>query len=292
MLDVFCVGHTSFDVTMSVTHHPASNEKMRAEAMQLAGGGPAANAAVCVARLGGQAAFLGYLGNDVFGDLHMAELLAEGVDASLVVRGAYDSAVSQVLAKPDGSRSVVSCRGQAPWLEADSVEWRQLEPKVVLFDGHEPRVSTEIIQWAKEKGIPTILDAGSVHPGTRELATQVDCLAASERFARDWCGTEDMERALAELAGMAPMAMITYGEKGLLWSRDGQRGHLPAFPVEVVDSTGAGDAFHGALAYGMAQQMEWEPLLRFASAVGALTCTRLGARASLPHHDAVVQLLA
>ncbi|HXH72743.1 MAG TPA: PfkB family carbohydrate kinase [Mariprofundaceae bacterium] len=291
MLDVLCVGHTSFDVTMSVTHQPANNEKMRAEAMQLAGGGPAANASVCVARLGGRAAFLGYLGNDVFGDLHVAELLAEGVDASLVVRGAYDSAVSQVLAKPDGSRSVVSCRGQAPWLESGSVDWRHLEPKVVLFDGHEPLISAEIMLWAKEKGIPTVLDAGSVHRGTRELATQVDCLAASERFAHDWCNTEDMAQALSELAGMAPMAMITCGENGLLWSRDGQRGHLPAFSVEVVDSTGAGDAFHGALAYGMAQNLEWNALLRFASAVGALTCTRLGARASLPHRDAVDHLL-
>jgi len=290
-LDVFCVGHTAFDVTMSVPHQPGANEKMRAGAMQLAGGGPAANAAVCVARLGGSASFLGYLGNDILGDFHVSELAAEGVDTSLVVRGTYPSSVSQILAKPDGTRSVVNCKGDAPWLPADCIDWRQMRPKVVLFDGHEPLVSAAVMAWARAAGIPTVLDAGSVHRGTQDLAGQVDCLAASERFARDFSGSDDLQVALERLARMAPSVMITCGENGLLWARNGERGHLPAYAITAVDTTGAGDAFHGALAYGLAQGFEWEHLLRFASAVGSLTCTKLGARPALPNLADVNRLL-
>lgn len=291
-IDVLCIGHAAYDVTMSAGHHPAADEKMQADALQCCGGGPAANAAVCVARLGGAAAFSGYLGHDLFGDAHAGEFAAEGVDLSLLVRSTHPSPVSTILAKPDGTRSVVNYKGDTPWLTADAAEPDGLLPKVLLFDGHEPLLSARLAEWAAERGIATVLDAGSVHEGTRMLAERVTCLAASERFARDWSGTENMAEALAQLGGLAEQVIITRGGVGLLWQRGGEQGALPAFAVQAIDSTGAGDAFHGALALGMARGMAWEALLRFASAAGALTCTRLGARTALPHGEAVATLLA
>jgi sulfofructose kinase len=291
MMDVLCIGHAAFDVTMSAQHHPAADEKLMADAMQLAGGGPAANAAVQVARLGGSAAFCGYLGHDPFGQAHAEELLAEGVDVSSLVRGTHPSPVSQILAKPDGLRSVVTFKCDTPWLAQDAVDFSALQAKAVLFDGHEPLASEAAMAWVKGKHIPTVLDAGSLHRGTEALAGQVDYLVASAKFARQYAGTDDMQQALRQLAGQHRQVVITLGSEGLIWARDGRSGRMPAFAVQALDSTGAGDSFHGAFALAVARRMDWEEMLRFSAAAGALTCSRLGARASLPDAAAVAGLL-
>jgi len=290
MLDLLCVGHASYDITMSSARHPGPDEKIFADAMQLAGGGPAANAAVCAARLGAEAGFCGYLGDDLFGDIHLGELKSEGVDTSLVQRGTCPSPVSQILAKADGKRSLVNYKGDTPWLAADAVSIEN-RPKVMLFDGHEPLLSVALCHWAKENGVITLLDAGSLHQGTQALAGRVDYLVASEKFARQWCGTNDMEKARGELAAVSDNVLITLGEKGLIWIKSAEQGSLPAFHIDAVDSTGAGDAFHGAFAYGLTLNLTWQELLRYASAAGALTCTKLGARSALPNAAEVHALI-
>lgn len=290
MFDLICVGHASYDITMAVSSHPATDEKMLADKLQLAGGGPAANAAVCVSRLGGRAAFCGYLGNDLFGEAHINELICEAVDTRWIVRGSAPSPVSQILAKPDGTRSVVNYKGDTRWLVADAVTISEY-PRVLLFDGHEPLLSIRLNAWAKECGIPTVLDAGSLHQGTKTLASEVDYLVASEKFARHYTACENLDIALERMAELGNTVVITRGEQGLIWFRDGEFGSLDAFTVATVDSTGAGDAFHGAFALAIAQKQTWVQLLQFASAAGALSCTRLGARSSLPTADAVAALM-
>jgi len=290
MLDVLCVGHASYDITMAVDSHPLPDEKMLADSMRLAGGGPAANAAVCVARLDGSAGFCGYLGHDVFGQAHVQELIAAAVDLSCLVRGDFPSPVSQILAKKDGFRSVVNFKADTPPLCSDAVQLKK-HPRVILFDGHEPALSVALCQWAKQHDIVTLLDAGSLHQGTKALMGMVDYLVVSEKFARQCCATTDMAVALNRLAEHGQHVVITLGERGLIWRLGEQIGEMPAFPVDAVDSTGAGDAFHAAFALGLARKMNWLELLRFASAAGALTCTRLGARQALPAHAAVQRLL-
>ncbi|WP_176582386.1 carbohydrate kinase family protein [Mariprofundus erugo] len=289
--DVLCTGHASWDISMAVTHHPASDEKITAHAMQLSGGGPAANAAVCIARLGGHAAFCGYLGHDLFGQAHLQELQQAGVDTTTVVRGDHPTPVSQILAKQDGLRSVVNFKGDTPTLAVDTAVPDRL-PAVLLFDGHEPDLSLQLCEQARLQQCKTVLDAGSLHRGTQLLAPRVDYLVASARFASQYARTDDMMQALNCLAGTGNTAIITLGEEGLIWSRDGVFGSLPAFNITAIDSTGAGDAFHGAFALGVAREMPWSELLRYASAAGALTCTRLGARTALPDAAAVASLLA
>ncbi len=281
-MDVLCVGNASFDITMSAPHHPAADEKMRAQALDLAGGGPAANASVQVCRLGGRAGFVGYLGDDLFGRLHRDDLRAEGVDCDQLHLGAEPSAISQILAKPDGQRSVVHYRASGAVLTEDAVRLQAGACRVVLFDGHEPRLSPRLCQQARHLGIATVLDAGSLHPGTEALAMQVDHLVASVRFACDWTGAPDAESACVSLAREHDHVVVTDGARGLWWSDGGRIRHMASFPVEAVDSTGAGDAFHGAFALGLAWGMPYPQLLCFASAAGALACTRLGARRALP----------
>lgn len=290
MIDVLCVGHAAYDLTFAVPHHPAPDEKAFASDFVGCGGGPAANAAVTVTRLGGISAFAGYLGQDMYGDLHLAELQDEGIDTTFVVRGIRPTPLSTIWAKPDGLRALVNYRGEPEPLRASSVEFRTIQPRVILFDGWEPDLSIAIAQWAAQMNIPTVLDAGSVHRGTEILASQVDYLVASEKFGRQFTGTEDAKTAVTKLSQVAKTAVITLGAKGLVWQIGTESGSLPAYAVDAVDTTGAGDTFHGAFAYALAQKFKWLELLRYASAAAALCCTKHGARLGIPTAEEVAML--
>lgn len=279
-IDVLCVGHASFDLVFSVTRHPAENEKTVADSFIACGGGPAANAAVMVAKLGLSAAFSGYLGRDVYGELHTQELQAFGVNTQCVIRGDSPTPLSTVIVKPDGNRALINYKGDTKPLAEDAVDFSVIQPKVILFDGHEPHISVPLAEHACKTGIPTILDAGSVHDGTLALMGLVDYLVCSEKFALQLKGDE--QTALAYLASLAPCVVITLGERGLIWQQGTQSGALPALTINAIDTTGAGDAFHGAFAAGIAAGLDWLTVLRYASVAGSLCCTKMGARLGLP----------
>lgn len=288
-VDVLCVGHASYDLIFSVAHHPAEDEKIFADGFLACGGGPAANAAVAVARLGLQAAFAGYLGQDLYGEKHCQELVDVGVDTRLVIRGSSPTPLSTIVVKPDGKRALINYKGDTKPLPPKAIDFALITPKVILFDGHEPQISVALAEQAANQKIPTVLDAGSLHDGTRALMGQVDYLVCSEKFACQLAGDENT--ALSQMAKIAPVVVITLGERGLIWQRGKQCVALPAYPMTAIDTTGAGDAFHGAFAAAIAGGMDWLGVLRYASAAGALCCTKIGARLGLPLKNEHLALL-
>jgi sulfofructose kinase len=281
-LDVLCVGHAAYDLVFSVPHHPNPDEKIFADGFIACGGGPAANAAVTVARLGLKAAFGGRLGRDIYGEKHWDELTGEGVCTRFIARCQSPTPLSVVLVKPDGRRALVNYKGETLHTPVEGIDFSAAAPRVMLFDGHEPLLSVSLAARARTEGIVTILDAGSLHEGTQALMGRVDYLVASEKFAWQYLGRQDEDEALSCLAEHASIVVITLGERGLVWKRGDECGALPAFPVAAVDTTGAGDAFHGAFAAAVAAGMAWRDVLRYASAAGALCCTKMGARTGLP----------
>jgi sugar/nucleoside kinase (ribokinase family) len=167
---------------------------------------------------------------------------------------------------------------------------------VLLFDGHELSASLDAISQFPEAR--TILDGGSVRCGTLELAQRVDHLVVSEKFARQFSGQPDLAtderqeaavRALFEMNGHP--VVVTLGERGLLYGTDSHVQRMGAFGVESVDTTAAGDLFHGAFAYGILKGMPMEATLRLASAAAALATTRRGGRTSIPTLAEVETLL-
>lgn len=279
-IDVLCVGHACYDLVFSVPKHPQADEKTFASGLLGCGGGPAANAAIAVAKLGCTSAFAGYLGNDLFGTTHYQEFVTANVNTDYLVRGDNPTPLSTVIVKPDGQRALINYKGQTLALTPEAIDFSGISPKVVLFDGHEPQLSLAVLAHIQGKGIATVLDAGSVHDGTRQLMDKVDFLVCSEKFAVQWAG--DVQTALSALALIAPAVVITLGESGLIWQRGDERGSLPALAVKAIDTTGAGDAFHGAFAAALALGMDWLSILRYASVAGSLCCTQLGARPGLP----------
>ena len=291
-VDVLCVGHASYDLVFLVPEDPQPDQKTRATGFLQCGGGPAANAAVAVARLGGTAAFAGYLGEDRYGDKHLLELGRDGVLTDLVVRGAAPTPLSVVLVKPNGQRLLTNYREDTEPLPEGSVDFSPISASVVLLDGHEPEISPALAVAAKEQGAVIVLDAGSVHRGTEALIDLVDYLVCSEDFAAQFTDADSHDATLAELYRHAPNVVITLGSKGLIWMTRQGSGLLPAFPVTAFDTTGAGDAFHGAFAACLARNLDWEQTLRTASAAAALSCTRLGARPGIPRSAEVEEFFA
>jgi sulfofructose kinase len=290
-IDVLCVGAGTYDLVYSVDRHPGPDEKIRATSYVGCGGGPAANAAVTVARLGLQAAFAGYLGNDIFGAAHIDELQLAGVHTDLVARGSHSSALSVVMVKPDGSRALVNYRNPGSVMAPGSIDFSSVDTRVILLDGHEPCISPALARSAQKRDAITVLDAGSLHSGTEELAYLVDYLVCSERFGREFTGETSEELALEKLGSYAPNVIITLGEKGLLWKNSTGSSRLQAYKVRAVDTTGAGDVFHGALAACLARKKDWLESLCYASAAAALCCTKMGARLGIPTKKAVETFL-
>lgn len=288
-VDVLCIGHASYDLVFSVAHHPSEDEKMLAESLLGCGGGPAANAAVTVAKLGFSAAFAGYLGLDLYGDSHYRELTELGVDTRLLQRGHSPTPLSAVLVKPDGKRALINYKGETQALASNSIDFSGIMAKVLLFDGHEANISLDLVNQVRPQNLPTILDAGSLHDGTRALLDKMTYLVCSEKFAWQYAG--DVDIALTQLAALAPAVVITLGERGLIWRCGVETGSLCAPPVTALDTTGAGDAFHGAFAAAVAANSDWSQTLRYASAAGAYCCTQLGARPGIPNRQQHQDLL-
>ena len=297
-VDVLCQGIACYDLIFSVDRHLGPDEKMKASELTACGGGIAANAAMTVARLGYSVAFSGYLGRDMYGDRHLDELTDAGVNTELVARGEWPTSLSAIFVKPDGARALVNYGLGRDMPGGPEISLEDCRPRAILVDGHYVTVAEPLVARARAAGIPTVLDGDTLHPGSKTLMEMVDFLVVSEHFARQFSRQDDVEEALAQLSCCAPSTIITLGERGLCWrnradSRYGAgAGSYPAFKITAEDTTGAGDAFHGAFAAGLSQGMAWEELLRFASAVGALCCTKKGARLGIPTGAEVAAFLA
>jgi sugar/nucleoside kinase (ribokinase family) len=238
------------------------------------------------------------VGNDYYGQQIVAEFRSVGTDTSLLeVRVDFPTPLSVILvSRQTGSRTLVNRRIQGTPLSLEPRVLAGLSPKVLLFDGHELAASL-----AARSAFPdaiTILDAGSAREGTLALADKVTYLLASERFALQVTGlpnldSADLQRAcldiLAERFGTT--AVVTLGERGLI-VYEGCHHQFPAFPAAVVDTTAAGDIFHGAFAYGALNEKPLQENLRFASMTASLSVQLPGGRKSVPPIAQVKEALA
>jgi sulfofructose kinase len=249
------------------------------------GGGLIATAMVAVARLGGEADLWTVVGQDPHGQLIEEELLREGVDLTQTVRlPDWPSLFNFVL--------VDGVSGERVFL-SPPVDWRMSSVDVELNWSHIDSAGALLVctSWkpvalkglrrARERGIPTCGDIGRI-AGNEELVELIDYLVVP-RHAVDGIASSAGPEALKTLSGFGARAVvITLGPQGCIYVADGEVGETPAFDVEAVDTTGAGDVFHGAFAYGIARGWQVRQVILFSSAVAALKCTKLGGRAGIP----------
>jgi len=283
--DVVGIGYAAVDYLGVVPRYPALDEKLQMLEFSKQGGGVVATAMVALSRLGAKAAYVGKVGGDDFGRFTVAELEAEGVDiGGVVVAPGDESRFSFIIVdKATGKRTIIWKTLEAPLREDEIDRTHVLSGRIIHLDGHEPEAGLAAAKWANEADIPVSLDAGSVRPGIDELIRRVDILITSSLFAVDYTGeTDPMAAARKMLCGRTRIAGVTAGEHGCFCTDGMVEEHVPAFKVDVVDTTGAGDVFHGAFVYAQLQGWDLRRAAQFASAVAAIKCTKLGGRAGIP----------
>ncbi len=290
------VGHAALDRIYRINAFPPEPTKVRAlESIEI-GGGMAANAAVAIARLGAKAELWSRIGDDNAGAIVRAGLKAEKVDISALQE--YDDArtsTSAIIVDGRGERMIVGMRDTSiPSSTAPLPMERIKNADAVLADLRWLEATRTVFTRARAEGVPTILDADL---GAREALPDIlrvtDYAVFSAPALREFAhGTTDEQR-LADILTRGPRhAGVTLGADGYAWAEMGRSGRCPGFKVDVVDTTGAGDAFHGAFALAIAEGMTIEEAARLACAVGAMKCTRLGCRAGLPTRKEAEAFLA
>jgi sulfofructose kinase len=259
------------------------------------GGGPVSTALVSLARLGVPVAYVGLLGDDAAGRQIRQELAREGVDVqSLRHQSSVRSATVLVLVEAGtGRRAFVAFKDSEPAFALTPEDSALItEARFLHLDGWYPDTAFQAARLARTVGVPVSLDAYRVTERTPEWVSLSDVLIATESFPRRYTGQTDLAKACEVLLSQGPSLVVTtLSERGCFVATKETQFQSPGFPVEVVDTTGAGDAFHGAFLYGLLQEWDLPSTARFANAVGALACRKLGGRASIPSLSEVQEFL-
>ncbi len=299
MKQIAVIGSIVIDLAVKTPHLPTRGETLLADNLKIGPGGKGANAAVAVQRAGGTAVLLGCIGDDDFGRMEMAALREEGVDVEAVATHPEASTgVGIAMIDADGENTILGVLGANDYLSADDVTQAlalhrdTLDGILVNFEVPEPAVAAAV-QLGIDYGIPVIVDAGPARPYTPDTWRDCTILTPNEQETETLVGypvSDDAtaERAARELLGMGPGAVVLHrGAHGALLVTPDDTIHIPSFSVDVVDTTGAGDAFSGALSVAVAEGLPLVDAIRRANAAGALAVTRLGTLPIMPTRQEV-----
>ncbi len=267
----------------------------RVLSQQLQGGGMVGTAMTAVARLGGRAEIWASVGSDLVGQRIIDDLAREGVDTSQVrrIEGQTGPTVIACVDEPTGERTFTGGVGWGHLHQTDLGDPARLaQAACILIDGHHHGSALRAARECRRRGVPVVADFGHpVNEKLRELLPYIDHAIVSESCAQSI--SDDARQACEGIQQLGPRHVcVTLGDRGLA-SLHGERfRRLSAFEVDVIDTTGAGDVFHGAFCYGLAEGLCLERNLVFASAAAALKCRALGGRAGIPTRGEVDAFLA
>ena len=284
--DVVGVGINVIDYLFRVPRFPEPDTKSDALAVTTQGGGLTATAMVACARLGLRTRYIGKFGSDEIGRLAREMLIGEDLDLGGSVQAAdAPHRLCVVLVEAGtGHRTIVRHRDPRIWLHPRELSCEAVcAGRLLHLDGYEGAAALQAARWARDAGIPVSVDAEDSTERREELFRLTDILIVSHRFGQEVTGKASAAEILRGLASLGPSCVgVTMGAKGSALLHRGDLVEAPGFSVDVVDTTGAGDVFHGAFLYGLLQGWTAKHILLFANAVSALKCTHLGGRAGIP----------
>lgn len=284
--DLVGVGLNATDTLLLVSHFPAYAGKVPFEAEILSPGGQVASALVTAAKLGLSVKYIGTVGDDERGRVQLDSLRKTGINLEDVeVRaGCPNQTAYIVIDQSTGERTVLWNRPECLRLEPESITPEKIaDARMLHIDGHDTPAVEKAARLARQQGIPVTVDVDTIYHGFDRVLGSIDYLVASSDFPPQWTRERDPFRALQTIQDEYKMkvAAMTLGAHGALARADGRFFYSPAFVVNCVDTTGAGDVFHGAFCYAVLEGMSMRDTLEFSNAMAALNCTRLGARGGI-----------
>ncbi len=291
------IGLNATDTLLLVTEYPAYAGKVAFEREMLSPGGQVATAIVACAKLGLRAKYIGTIGDDLRGQIQRESLQGTGVDTSgLIVRqGCPNQTAYIIIDERTGERTVLWRREDSLRLRPEEIDPHEIaRSRLLHIDGYDTEAAAFAASTARKNGVPVSLDVDAVYNGFESVLKHVDFLLAGSGWPAKWTGETDPFLALHRLQReyQFKVAGMTLGDYGALALSNDQWFYSPAFQISCVDTTGAGDAFHGAFCACMVRGLPLGNALDFSNAAAALNCTAVGARGHIPVQSEIESLLA
>ncbi len=295
-VDVVGLGLNAADTLVTLPHFPAPDSKLEFDSVQVLPGGQVASAITACQIWGLRTRYIGKAGDDSAAELQRAEFARTGVEAHLLLVPGCASQVAFILVdQSSGERTILWKRDARLAIRPEELnrEWI-VRARALHVDGHDTAASAQAALWARAAGLLVTADVDNLYPGLEALLENVDFLITSREFPARLTGLEDLRESLPAIQRRyrCRVTAATLGREGVLaW--DGSQFHYSAgFRVDAVDTTGAGDIFHGAFVYALLQGWPLPRMLDFSCAAAALNCTALGARGGIRPVSEVERLMS
>lgn len=284
-VDVVGVGLNATDNVIHVPHFPAFNSKLEILSSAVMAGGQVASAMAACQRWGLQTRYVGKIGDDAAGALQKSELAKAAVEAHWIRVADCASHGSYILVdQSTGERTVLWQKDARMTLRPGDLrrEWIT-EACALLVDGHDTAAAACAARWARAAGVPVTADLDNLYPGVEKLLEHVDFVISSKEFPARLTGEKDLLKALRLIHRKFKNRIVgaTLGCEGVIVWDGAAYDYCPAFRVETVDTTGAGDVFHAAFVYAQLAGWTIAEQLRFSCAAAALNCMKIGARGGI-----------
>lgn len=288
-----CVGHSTYDITIPMDHYPIENTKYRISNKIECGGGPASNGAYLLAKWGIDTTIASVVGDDYYGDKVIEDFQKIGANCKHIEKKEnHSTSSSYIIANmSNGSRTILSAKKDPIRKLSQEVNEKA---DLILIDGEHPETAKEVLE--KNPDAISVLDAGRLNDDTKLLGKMVTYLVCSHDFAEEFTNKRTDIRDFNTLIEIYDALkkyfktniIITLEANGSFTVIDGKYKIIPSIIVKALDSTGAGDIFHGAFAYFIGKGYPLEEAIRYASITGAISVTRIGSRFSIPSLEEVV----
>ncbi len=294
-IDVVGVGLNATDTLIPLAHFPASGSKVEFRSANILPGGQVATAMVACQTWGLRTRYVGKIGDDPAAALHRAEFARLGIETHLLTAPACPSQQAFILVDDAGERTVLWKRDDRLTLQPQDLhrEWI-LRARALLLDGHDTAAAIAAATWARAANIPVVADLDDLYPGVDALLPLIDYLIASRDIPSRISGESDLRKSLPAMRSQfgARLTAATLGHEGVLAFDGAQFHYAPAFRIDTVDTTGAGDIFHAGFIFGLLQDWPLQRQLEFACAAAALNCTAIGARGHIAPIAEIDHLIA
>lgn len=292
MAKIVVIGSCNIDITVECDRYPKPGETIFGNRLTVNTGGKGANQAVAAARLGAEVAMIGCIGDDVYGQLVQKALKENNINADFVkvLPGENTGTAHITVAEDDNNIIVIKAANNLVKPELIDEAWEKIQAADIVLLQHEIPAATNayVIEKCAAAGIPVLLNPAPVEPVPAEILAKVAYLTPNEHEAAILFKDQGKAEILEANQGKV---IMTLGSKGVAYAEKGQVYNVPAFKVQPVDTTGAGDTFNGAFAVARANGKSMYESISFANAAAALSVQKLGAQGGMPYLNEVEEML-